>query len=114
MLPQAKITFAQVLTNASVNEEFLTIEPKTRRLLIVIVRVLVSAALLGYVLIKADPVNFFRRWPGVSQPLLALALAVQLAGVFISALKWWLLLRAAEQPVGYLWATRTYLIGQFF
>ena len=34
--------------------------------------------------------------------------------MFISALKWWLLLRAAEQPVAYLWTVRTYLVGQFF
>jgi glycosyltransferase 2 family protein len=54
------------------------------------------------------------RWPGISQPLLALALALQLTGVFISSLKWWLLLRAAEQPVAYLWTVRTYLVGQFF
>ena len=34
--------------------------------------------------------------------------------MFISSLKWWLLLRAAEQPVAYLWTVRTYLVGQFF
>jgi uncharacterized membrane protein YbhN (UPF0104 family) len=77
-------------------------------------RIAVSAALLGYVLYKADLPSFLQRWPGISQPLLALAAALQLAGVFISALKWWLLLRAAGQPIGYLWAVRTYLVGQFF
>jgi uncharacterized membrane protein YbhN (UPF0104 family) len=92
----------------------LTIKPENRRKLLVVVRVVVSAALLGYVLLKADPPSFMARWPGISQPLLALALALQLAGVFISSLKWWLLLRAAGQPVAYLWTVRTYLVGQFF
>ena len=84
---------------------------ENRRKLLVVVRVAVSAALLGYVLLKADLSSFVARWPGISQPLLALALVLQLAGVFISSLKWWLLLRAADQPVAYLWTVRTYLVG---
>src|SRR4051794_7144757 len=66
-----------------------------RRKLMVFLRVAVSAALLAYVLLRADLRSFVARWPGISQPLLALALLLQLAGVFISSLKWWLLLRAA-------------------
>jgi len=92
----------------------LAIKPETRRKLTVFVRVAVSAALLGYVLLKADLPSFAARWPGISQPLLALALLLQLAGVFISALKWWLLLRAAGAPVPYGWTVSTYLVGQFF
>jgi len=90
------------------------IRKENRRKLLVILRVVVSAALLGYVLLKADLPSFMARWPGISQPLLVLAVALQLAGVFISSLKWWLLLRAADQPVAYLWTVRTYLVGQFF
>jgi uncharacterized membrane protein YbhN (UPF0104 family) len=90
------------------------IQKENRRRLLVLVRIVVSAALLGYVLLKADLPSFMQRWPGISQPLLALALALQLAGVLISSLKWWLLLRAADQPVGYFWCVRTYLVGQFF
>jgi uncharacterized membrane protein YbhN (UPF0104 family) len=100
MLPQAKAPRAKVLEH--------------RRKLLVVVRVVVSAALLGYVLLKADLPSFMARWPGISQPLLVLAAGLQLAGIFISALKWWLLLRAAEQPVAYLWTVRTYLVGHFF
>jgi len=85
-----------------------------RRKLLVVGRIVVSVALLGYVLLKADLPSFVARWPGISQPLLALALLLQLAGVFISSLKWWLLLSTAEQPVAYLWTVRTYLVGQFF
>jgi glycosyltransferase 2 family protein len=89
-------------------------QKENRRKLLVVVRIAVSAALLGYVLLKADLPSFMARWPGISQPLLALALLLQLAGVFISSLKWWLLLRAADQPIAYLWTVRTYLVGQFF
>jgi uncharacterized membrane protein YbhN (UPF0104 family) len=89
-------------------------QKENRRRLLVLLRIVVSAALLGYVLLQADLPSFLERWPGISQPLLALALLLQLAGVFISSLKWWLLLRAAGQPVEYLWAVRTYLVGQFF
>nr|MDQ2997298.1 hypothetical protein [Chloroflexota bacterium] len=79
------------------NREILLIVWKEhRRKLLVVVRVVVSAALLGYVLLKAELPSFVARWPGISQPLLALAVALQLAGVFISSLKWWLLLRAAD------------------
>ena len=92
----------------------MNIRKENRRKLLVILRVVVSAALLGYVLLKADLPSFMARWPGISQPLLVLAVALQLAGVFISSLKWWLLLRAADQPVAYLWTVRTYLVGQFF
>jgi glycosyltransferase 2 family protein len=89
-------------------------QSQSRRRLLVLLRVVVSAALLGYVLLQADLPSFLQRWPGIAQPLLALALLLQLAGVFISSLKWWLLLRAAGLPVEYLWAVRTYLVGQFF
>jgi hypothetical protein len=44
-----------------------------RRRLLVALRVAASAALLGYVLLKADLPSFVARWPGISQPLLALA-----------------------------------------
>ena len=95
-------------------EILLIVRKENRRKLLVVGRIVVSVALLGYVLLKADLPSFVARWPGISQPLLALMLLLQLAGVFISSLKWWLLLRAAEQPVAYLWTVRTYLVGQFF
>src|SRR3954467_5481526 len=103
-----------IQTGAYCPEIFVNIQKEHRRKLLIFLRVAISAALLGYVLLKADLPSFVARWPGISQPLLALALALQLAGVFISSLKWWLLLRAAEQPVAYLWTVRTYLVGHFF
>src|SRR5215207_4198611 len=95
---------------AVVSRTLLAVKSQNRRNILVFLRVAVSAALLGYVLLNVDLPSFVARWPGIAQPLLALALLLQLAGVFISSLKWWLLLRAAEQPVAYLWTVRTYLV----
>jgi uncharacterized membrane protein YbhN (UPF0104 family) len=86
----------------------------SRRTLLVVLQIAVSAALLAYLLSQADITRLLRLWGGISQPFLWLAIALQLGGVLISALKWWLLLRAAGQPVPYAWTVRTYLVGQFF
>jgi uncharacterized membrane protein YbhN (UPF0104 family) len=89
-------------------------KPARQRGILALLRIAVSAALLGYVLLSADLPSFLQRWPGVSQPLLALAASLLLAGMLVSALKWWLLLRASAQPVTYLWTVQTYLVGLFF
>ena len=87
---------------------------RPNRSLLVVAQVVVSAALLLYLLSQANLARLLRLWGGVSQPFLWLALALQLGGVLISSLKWWLLLRASGQPVPYGWTVRTYLVGQFF
>lgn len=87
--------------------------PRNRTLLVV-AQLVVSAGLLLYLLSQVNVARLLQLWGGVSQPLLWLALALQLGGVLISSLKWWLLLRASGQPVPYSWTVRTYLIGQFF
>lgn len=86
----------------------------TRRRLLAALRIVVSAGLIAALLTRIDPRTLFDLWGGLSAPLLLLALGLQLAGVFISAAKWWLLLRARGHPVPYGWAVRAYLIGQFF
>ncbi|HEX9374418.1 MAG TPA: lysylphosphatidylglycerol synthase transmembrane domain-containing protein [Roseiflexaceae bacterium] len=86
----------------------------TRRKILVAVQILVSAGLLIYLLGQVDLAKLLSTWGGLRQPFLWLALALQLGGVLISSLKWWLLLRAAGQPVPYGWTVRTYLVGQFF
>jgi uncharacterized membrane protein YbhN (UPF0104 family) len=86
----------------------------TRRTLLLVAQLAVSAGLLAYLLSQADVARLLLLWADVRQPLLWLALALQFGGVLISSLKWWLLLRAAGQRVPYGWAVRTYLIGQFF
>jgi hypothetical protein len=89
-------------------------EPTARRRVLALARVLVSGVLFGYVLVRADPTNLMVYLRGVAPALLMLAVALQLAGVLISALKWWLLLRALGARTPYAWTVRTYLIGQFF
>jgi glycosyltransferase 2 family protein len=86
----------------------------TRRALFVVVQLAMSAGLLAYLLSRADVARLVSLWAGVHQPYLWLAMALQIVGVLISALKWWLLLRAAGAPVPYAWTVRTYFIGQFF
>jgi uncharacterized membrane protein YbhN (UPF0104 family) len=85
-----------------------------RRMLLVITQICVSAALLFFLLRQIDVAKLIAIWGNVRQPFLWLAVALQLGGVLISALKWWLLLRASGQPMPYRWTVRTYLIGQFF
>src|SRR5690349_10940307 len=86
----------------------------SRRTLLVLLQICVSAALLYLLLRQVDLARLLAIWGGIDRPLLALALALQLGGVLISALKWWLLLRAAGYNAPYLWTVRIYMIGQFF
>jgi len=77
-------------------------------------QVAASLALLLYLLAQIDLTQLRAAQARLSLSLFGLAVALQLAGVFVSALKWWLLLRALNQPLPYLWTVRVYLIGQFF
>lgn len=77
-------------------------------------QVAVSLALLLYLLAQIDLAQLRAAQARLSLSLFGLAVALQMAGVFVSALKWWLLLRALNQRLPYLWAVRVYLIGQFF
>jgi uncharacterized protein (TIRG00374 family) len=85
-----------------------------RRTLLVITQICISAVLLFFLLRRIDLAKLIAIWGDLRQPFLWLALVLQLGGVLISALKWWLLLRASSQPTPYLWTVRIYLIGQFF
>lgn len=85
-----------------------------RRKLLTILRIVVSLGLLVYLIRKVDPARLAEVWRGVALLPLLLALLLLIGGVFVSALKWWLLLRAVGVPVPYLWTVRTYFIGQFF
>src|SRR5690242_17547174 len=87
---------------------------RPRRTLFVLLQLFVGAALLFFLLRQIDLAKLIAIWGELRQPFLWLAIALQLGGVLISALKWWLLLRASGQPAPYLWAVRIYLIGQFF
>ncbi|HSH82345.1 MAG TPA: lysylphosphatidylglycerol synthase transmembrane domain-containing protein [Herpetosiphonaceae bacterium] len=77
-------------------------------------QVAASLALLLYLLAQIDLAQLQAAQARLSLSFLGLAVALQLAGVFVSALKWWLLLRALNQPLAYIWTVRVYQIGQFF
>lgn len=85
-----------------------------RRRLFIAVRVIVSATLLTYLLSQVDTAKLIEAWREIIVPFVVLAVALQIFGVIISALKWWLLLRTSDQDVPYLWTVRAYFIGQFF
>ncbi len=85
-----------------------------QRTLIVIVRVLVSAGVLVYLLTQIQLRDMVELSRTISLPFLLMALMLQCGGVLISALKWWLLLRSDQQFVRYGWTIQTYLIGHFF
>lgn len=87
---------------------------RVRRFLWMFVRIVVSGGLLAYLVTQVDLAKLAAIWRGVALPPLLLGVALQLAGVLISALKWWLLLRASDQRVPYWWTVRAYFIGQFF
>jgi uncharacterized membrane protein YbhN (UPF0104 family) len=87
---------------------------RARRRATVALRMIVSAALLALLLSRVDLARLVAVWSRTVPSLLLAALALQLAGVFISSAKWWLLLRARGAMVPYLWTVRGYLIGQFF
>lgn len=85
-----------------------------RRALLVGLRVAISASLLIYLLLQVELDKLIAIWRELLLPLVLLSIGLQIGGVFVSALKWWLLLRAHDQRVPYLWAVRAYMIGQFF
>jgi glycosyltransferase 2 family protein len=85
-----------------------------RRALLMALRILVSASLLIYLLLQVEIARLIAIWRELLLPLLLLSIVLQIGGVFVSALKWWLLLRASGQSLPYLWTVRAYLIGQFF
>ncbi|MBA3948260.1 MAG: flippase-like domain-containing protein, partial [Herpetosiphonaceae bacterium] len=86
---------------------------RQRRLLLV-ARTVISVSLLVYLLFQVNISQLLAASQHLSLALLALAFVLQLAGVFVSSAKWWLLLRACGQSVPYRWALQTYFIGQFF
>jgi glycosyltransferase 2 family protein len=81
---------------------------------VVAARIVVSAAIVIFLLSQIDLVLLLATWREMFVPFFVLALALQFGGILISASKWRLLLRAAGADVSYWWAVRVYLIGQFF
>ena len=85
-----------------------------RRGSVALVQVVFSFALLVFLLTQLDIAQLQDVRRNLSLPFFGAAVALQLAGVLVSSLKWWLLLQALDQPLPYVWTVRVYLIGQFF
>ena len=83
------------------------------RSLVFPLRVVVSPGLLIFLIWRADPVKIWQSWQYVDLRLIALAMLLQVAGVALSAAKWWVLLRARGQRQPYIWLLGTYMDGQF-
>ena len=77
------------------------------------IRLLVTAAILVFLVIFARTVDWHEAWNairGASLPLLALALAANFASLLFKAVRWWLFMRAAGAPSLFL-ATRATIAG---
>jgi hypothetical protein len=76
-------------------------------------RLIVSLGLITYLILEADPAKIWQTWQAADLRLIAFALALQLAGVLISAVKWQVILQARNQQQPYRWLLGAYLVGQF-
>jgi hypothetical protein len=86
---------------------------RTRQLLLLALRILVSGGLLTYLIWQANPASIWASWQQADLRLLALAVLLQLLCIAISALKWGVLLRAHGQRQPYRWLLGLYFVGQF-
>lgn len=86
---------------------------RTRRVLLVALRLMVSCGLIIYLVWQADPANIWARWQQADFGLIGLALLIQLGCVALSAFKWDVLLRARGMQIPYRWLLAVYFIGQF-
>jgi uncharacterized protein (TIRG00374 family) len=88
-------------------------KPSTRRLVLTILRFLISGGLLVYLVWQADPATIWEAWRNADLRLIGLAVALQLLGLAISAFKWYLLLRSRGYTLPFAWVGGVYLVGQF-
>jgi glycosyltransferase 2 family protein len=88
--------------------------PKTRTRLFNLARILISVALLVWVLSRAGLAELAAAARAADLRLYALALALAVAGIFIRAARWHGLLRAVGARVAYGRTVYLYFIGAFF
>lgn len=83
-----------------------------------ILKILISAGLLGYLIYRADPENIFQVFSGMAHvngfTYLGLAVFFQLLSIFIMALRWQKLLQGYGHRLGLRNLSSYYLIGLFF
>lgn len=85
----------------------------SRRVVMTILRLVVSIGLLAFFVWYVDPRAIWESWKGISAGLLIAALALQMLGNVISAAKWQMVLRAQGHKLPLLWLLSLYMIGQF-
>lgn len=88
--------------------------PKTRTRLFNLARIVISLALLAWVLSRAGPAQLAATARAADLRLYALALALALVGIFMRAARWLGLLRAVGARVPARRAVYLYFVGAFF
>jgi glycosyltransferase 2 family protein len=88
--------------------------PRSRSVLSTAIKVAVTLALYGAVLYKIDVHDFLARLRGAHVGWVALGAVTYAAGQWLSAWRWWLLLRPVQLSVRYLRMVAFYFIGMFF
>ncbi len=85
-----------------------------RRAALAGLRVAVTLALLGWLLARTDLASIGSSFAGARPAWLLAAMALQGAGVALSAVRWRMLLRAKGAELSLAFLTRSLLVGSFF
>jgi glycosyltransferase 2 family protein len=88
--------------------------PASRRYIVTAVKLVVSIALLAFLLSRIDTARLWANARQASIPWLAIALAVYLSTVLCSVWRWWLLLEAQDVDVAPRQLFNSYLVALFF
>ncbi len=102
---------------ASVLQRMLPEQPQTpasRRYIVTAVKLVVSIALLAFLLSRIDTARLWANARQASIPWLVIALAVYLSTVLCSVWRWWLLLEAQDVDVAPRQLFNSYLVALFF
>ncbi len=84
-----------------------------RRQLWLLLRLLATAGVIVWISTQLNPDELRRLLSGIALFPLVLAILLQLAGIWLSAWKWWYILRSDGSRVSYMWLVRLYFVGQF-
>ncbi len=87
---------------------------RAKPIIIFLIKLLVSAGLLGYFFSRIHPERFLSIFAAAKLPYIALALAVYLVGQAVSAVRWATLTRPLGIKTPFKDLVRYYLVGMFF
>lgn len=88
--------------------------PKTRRLLLNLARVAISAGLLAWVITRAGPGQLAQVIRTIDLRLYALAISLSLIGIVVRAYRWLTLLNAVGARLSFRRTLYLYFVGAFF